>query len=268
MKSPHKRLLLLGSLLLFRLLPAMADDRVMDIITLQNRPAAEIQPALTPLLDASDVVSASGFDLIVKTTPERLESILTLIEQLDKRQHNLLISVIQNSHKTAEELNAEVAVMISPNQIRMQGMSADTRDIGQQHSTQQLRTLEGRAAHIQTGQQRPIQQTTVYDSGYGYPGVSTTTQMQEASSGFAATPRLLGNNEVIIDIAPWSERFVNSQSLETQDVQTSLRAKVGEWVELASSGLNKQTDSNGFNGMNYQTSTRDMHILLKVELID
>lgn len=246
----------------------MADDRVMEIINLQNRPAAEIQPALTPLLDATDVVSTSGFDLIVKTTPERLENILALIEQLDKRQHNLLISVIQNSHKTADELNAEASVMISSNKIRMQGMLADTRDISQQHSTQQLRTLEGRAAHIQTGQQRPIEQTTVYDSGYGYPGVITTTQMQEASSGFAVTPRLSGSNEVIIDIAPWSDRFVNSQGLETQNVQTSLRTKLGEWVELAGIGLNQQTNSNGFNGMNYQTNTRDVHILLKVELAD
>ena len=266
MKSRSKLLLLLGSLLLFRLLPVAADDRVMEIITLQNRPAAEIQPALTPLLEASDVVSASGFDLIVKTTPERLESILALIEQLDKRQHNLLISVIQNSHKTAEELNAEAAVTISPNKISMQGMSADTRNISQQRSTQQLRTLEGRAAHIQTGQQRPIQQTTVYDSGYGYPGVATTTQMQEASSGFAATPRLLGNQEVIIDIAPWSERFVNNQGLETQSIQTSLRARLGEWVELASSTQNRQINTTGFNGMNYKTSSREGHLLLKVEL--
>jgi hypothetical protein len=68
MKSRLNRLLLLCSLLVFRL-PVLADDRVMEIITLQNRPAAEIQPALTPLLDATDVVSASGFDLIVKTTP-------------------------------------------------------------------------------------------------------------------------------------------------------------------------------------------------------
>ena len=188
MKSPHKRLLLLGGLLVFRLLPAMADDRVMNIITLQNRPAAEIQPALTPLLDASDVVTGNGFDLIVKTTPERLQTILALIEQLDKRQHNLLISVIQNSHKTADELNAEAAMMISTDQIRMQGMSADTHNIGQERLTQQLRTLEGRAAHIQTGQQRPIEQITVYDSGYGFPGITTTTRMQEASSGFAAHP--------------------------------------------------------------------------------
>jgi hypothetical protein len=92
--------------------------------------------------------------------------------------------------------------------------------------------------------------------------------MQEASSGFAATPRLLGNNDVIIDIAPWSDRFVNSQGLETQSVQTSLRTRLGEWVELAGSGLNQHTDSNGLNGMNYQTNTRDVHILLKVELAD
>jgi hypothetical protein len=56
--------------------------------------------------------------------------------------------------------------------------------------------------------------------------------------------------------------------LETQNVQTSLRIKLGEWVELAGSGLNQQTNSNGFNGMNYQTNTRDVHILLKVELAD
>ncbi len=240
----------------------------MQVITLQNRPASEIQPLLTPLLEATDVVTGSGFDLIVKTTPERLESILALIDQLDGRQHNLLISVLQSSHKTAEQLNAEAAIAASSSTIRMQGMGGDTRNIDNRHATQQLRTLEGRPAHIQTGQQRPVEHITVYDSGYGYPGISSTTQMQEAGSGFAATPRLVGDNEVIIDIAPWSDRFLNNRGLETQNLQTSIRAKLGEWVELAGGNLADHAESNGLNGMNYKTGTRDIRVLLKVELAD
>ncbi len=245
-----------------------AEETVMEVITLQNRPIAEIQPLLTPLLDKNDVVSGSGFNLIVKTSPGRLESILALLEQLDTRQHNLLISVLQNSHKTAEQLNAELAIAVSPAAVRLQGMGGDTRNTSSQHATQQLRTLEGQAAHIQTGQQRPVEQISVYDSGYGYAGFSSNTQMQEASNGFAATPRLVGNNEVIIDITPWSDRFIHNQGLETQSLATSVRARLGQWVDLGASGISEQTETTGFNGINARTSTRDVHILMKIDLAD
>ena len=247
---------------------ALAAESIMEVIPLQNRPAAEIQPLLQPLLDDDERIVDGGSNLIVKTSPPRLEHIRALVGQLDTRLHNLAISVLQSSRKTADELNAEAGLTLSTNKIHMHGMNADTRDLDARRDLQQLRTLEGQAAHIEAGQQRPINTTTVYDSGYGYPGVANTTQIQTASTGFAVIPRLVGNEEVLIAVEPWSERFQNNGTVSSQNASTSIRARLGEWVEIAGIATDSRSNDRGFNGLNYNTQSDDRRILIKVERID
>lgn len=255
-------------LLLFQQ-PAWTEDNAIEVISLQNRSAEEIQSLLVPMLENGETVTGNGFDLIVKSQPERFEAIRKLTRQLDRRQHNLLISVLQNSHKSAEQLNAEVAVQISSKSIRMQGMTGDTRDADSQRNMQHILTLEGQAAHIQTGTIRPIENVTVYDSGYGYPGAISNTQMQEASTGFAAAPRLTNDQEIIIEISPWSDRFQNRAGLETQDIQTTIRARLGEWVELGGISQHQQVERRSdFQGLNHSTRNQDNYTLIKVDLAD
>jgi len=240
----------------------------MEIIALQNRPVADIQPLLTPLLEANEVATGEGFNLIIKASPERLSDIRGLIEQLDTRLHNLNISVLQTSNKTADQLNAEAAIAVTPTTVRMRGMTGDTRYYDDRRTAQQLRTLEGQPAHIQVGQIRPVENISIYNYGYGYPGVAVNTQWQEASTGFAVIPHLQPNNEVIIDIAPWSDRFLNNNWMTTQSMQTSIRARLGEWIEIGGVGKQSESDKRGFNGFNYATSKNQLKILIKVDLAD
>lgn len=247
---------------------AQADDNVIGMIALRNRPAAEIQPLLAPMLEANEAVSGDGFNLIVKASPQRLETIRSLIGQLDTRLHSLFISVIQNSYQSADQLNAEAAIQLSHPPIRMRGMNADTRDIDQQRTTQQLRTMEGQAAHIQTGNVRPIQNIGVYGNAYGYSSITSNTYMQEASTGFAVVPRLIGHDEVVVDIEPWSDRFTNNGAVETRDLRTSIRARLGEWLEIGGVMEQRQTDRQGFNGLNYSTRNSNQGTLIKIDLAD
>lgn len=241
---------------------------VIEVISLQNRSGFEMEALLTPLLETGDVVNADGFNLIVKSSPEQLDKIRKLIEKLDTRLHNLLISVQQTSHKTAEQLNAESSLAISTGQIRMQGIVADTRDLDSLNTKQQIRILEGQPAHIQFGQMRPITNVNVYNSGYGYPAVSHSTQLQEASTGFAVIPHLNGNNTVLLDIAPWSDRFLNNGGLVMQSVETTLNVPLGEWIEIGSKNDQQMANTHEFNGLNYNARNNDVRILIKVELLD
>ncbi|MGR8931594.1 MAG: type II and III secretion system protein [Gammaproteobacteria bacterium] len=247
-------------------MPVVANDERIEIIGLQNRPAAEVQTLLQPLLETGEGISSDGFNLIVKASPDRLETIRSLVETLDAPLHNLMISVLQNSQKSADQLNAEAAIVASPDTIRMHGMVGDTRDLQSQRSVQQLRTLEGQAAHIQVGQLRPIQNLSSYS--YGYPGISVNTQMQAASTGFAVIPRLRGDNEVVVDIAPWSDRFLANAAIASQSIQTSIRTHLGEWIEIGGSGIQGQKNTQGFNGLNYTTRDHESRILIKVDKID
>ncbi|WFP50025.1 type II and III secretion system protein [Methylomonas sp. EFPC3] len=245
---------------------ALADEPVMEVIPLANRPASEILPLLAPLLDANDRVVDNGSSLIVRTHPDRLETIQSLVRKLDARLSNLVISVLQSSSKTAAELNAEAAIAVSPDAIRMRGMVGNTADLENRQQHQQLRTLEGQPAIIRTGEVRPVHQYNAYQYGYG-ASVYSNTQMVEATTGFAVTPRLVGR-QVIIDVAPWSDRFRQNGQLDTQSAQTSIRANLGEWVEIAGNVDDENSRHSGFNSFNDATRHNQLRILVKVETTD
>lgn len=245
-----------------------ADDGVVEIIELQNRPAAEILPLLQPVLSNGDQVVDNGFSLILKTEPSRLQDLRSLIGKLDIRQRNLLITVLQNSVKSADELNQEASIANTPGAIEMQGYNADTRHLSAHRNLQQLRTLEGQPAHIETGQIRPVDNAVIYSNGYGYPLAGYSTQLQQATTGFAVIPRLTAAQEVVLDIAPWSDHFLRGGAIATQNAATTLRTHLGEWVEIAGTGNGLETQRNGFNGLNHQSRNNESHTLLKVELAD
>jgi type II secretory pathway component GspD/PulD (secretin) len=249
-----------------------AADSIVEVIELQNRPATEIVPLLQPLLSNGDQAIENGFNLLLKTEPNRLANLRSLISKLDIRQHNLLISVLQHSTKSAAELNSEASIAITAGAIEMQGYNADTRNLSSNRSLQQLRTLEGQPAHIETGLQRQVENAAIYNNGYGYPVVGYTTQQQQATTGFAVIPRLSASQEVLIEIEPWSDHFLrgsgSGSAIEIQNANTSIRAQLGEWVEIAGTGNGVQTESNGFKGMNHQSRSNETHTLLKVELAD
>ncbi|MEI8573676.1 type II and III secretion system protein [Methylomonas sp. LW13] len=247
---------------------ALADESVIEVIPLMNRPASDVRALLAPLLDADDRVIENGASLIVKTNPAKLGEIRAVIQKLDARLSNLVISVLQTSSKTAAELNAEAAIAATPNRIQMHGMMGNSEDLRNRQQHQQLRTLEGQAAHIKTGQVRPVQNYSVYDPGYGYgSAVSSNTQMIEASTGFAVTPRLAGN-QVTLDIEPWSDSFQRNGHIETQSAHTTLRANLGEWVEIAGNTDTEQSDNHGFNSFNHSTRQNALRILIKVDQAD
>lgn len=246
----------------------LAADKIVEVLELQHRPAAEILPLLQPLLSDGDQAIDNDFRLIVKTAPERLQSLRQLVAKLDIRQRNLLISVLQSSVKSAAQLNAEAAIAIHPDRIRMQGYQADTRFLDNQRSQQQIRTLEGQTAHIETGEQRPIQNQSFYANPYGYPAIGYNTQLQTASTGFAVTPRLVGDGEVVVDIEPWSEHFLRGGAIEQRNAATSFRARLGEWIEIASSGEQIQSTGGEFLGMNQQTRSNQFHVVIKIEPVN
>lgn len=249
-------------------------ETIIEVITVNNRPASEIQPLLKPLLDESDQVIADGANLLVKTSPERLTEIRTFVSKLDSRQQNLLITVLQSSQITADELNAAARAQInmSTNNVSnttgiIAGHVYQTQGKTARENTQAIRTLEGNTAYIKTGNTYPVQNVQIINSGYGYPAVSTNTEFIEASTGFAVIPRLNGE-QVTLEVAPWSERMAARGQIQSQTAQSNLRVNLGEWVELGGISLNsQQSNSNGLANIR-QTGSSEVHILIKVEKVD
>ncbi|MEQ1529611.1 MAG: hypothetical protein ABL925_09860 [Methylococcales bacterium] len=269
-----KQIGLLLAIIFLQLNFAYAEESIIEVITVYNRPAAELQPLLSPLLEGTDQVRADGANLLIKTTPERLANIQAFVKQLDTRQANFMITVLQSRRSSAAELNAALRTKLAiqndrPGQgnVEVMGHIYQTDDSDANESRQVLRTLEGNAAYIKIGKVYPIQNLQMYQNGYGNIGIATNTQMQEASTGFAVTPRLSGN-QVTLDVAPWSDAMNARGQIDTQSAQTTLRINLGEWVELGGINETETYNSTGAPARIRQTNDNQMHILVKVDRVD
>ncbi len=273
-------------LLLMLIIPTIAlAESVVEIVTVYNRPASELQPLLIPLLESTDQIVANGDSIIVKTTPERLQTITNLIRKLDNPVNNLLITVIQSRNATADQLNAGIGFDIdtplsnpsgsrynagndrNPFQARMYGQNSKINSTHDNQNTQTIRTLEGETAHIKVGNTYPITNYQVYPGGYGYPAVTQSTQLVEASTGFEVTPRLVGQ-QVVMDVSPWSDRFNGQGQIQSQEAQTTIRANLGEWVDLGGVDESGQSAGNTTFSYNRQSRQNNLHILVKVDLVN
>lgn len=245
---------------------AFAEDTVIEVIPLTNRPAFEIMPLLAPLLGNTAQLVDNGSNLLVKTTPDQLDEIRSIVRQLDVRQSNLVITVMQSRQMTAEELNAAAGIQLNvpanaPARTggRVFGHVYQTQDKNADENTQTIRTMEGVPAHIKAGNIYPGQ----YYSNYGY---AIATEPAEATTGFAVVPRLTGN-QVILSVSPWSDRMNGRGQIETQNAQATIRMNLGEWVELGGIGESTSSIHNARGNTRYAGESR-MHILIKVERVD
>ncbi len=250
---------------------SIANATVMEIIPLYHRTAEDIKPILIPLLEGSEQVIANNSSLIIKATPARLEELKRLINNLDTPLNNLTITVIQSKTKTAEQLNASANIRLYTNRHntsklsgQIRGRFAQTEGLNQSDSTQVINTLEGRSATIKTGVTYPVQNINITNSGYGYPSISSNTQLIETSTGFIVTPRLSGD-QVTLEITPWSDHLNNRGSIDSHGANTTIRVRLGEWVEIGGISENSQTTINGTLSHAYSTANNNLRLLIKVE---
>ncbi|MGR9072938.1 MAG: secretin N-terminal domain-containing protein [Gammaproteobacteria bacterium] len=251
--------------------PAAAEEMIMEVIPLQNRIAEEVQPLIEPLLQHEDRVIANGTSLIIRTTPSRLAEIRRFLQQLDTPVENLIITVVQDRDITADEMNASADIRLNvplnhPSNVsgNIRGRYYQIQDRDSRYNTQTIRTMEGTPAHIRVGKVHPVTTTTIHPY-YGYPAVSSSTEFVEATTGFAVTPRLAGDRQVVIDVAPWSDRMNRYGAIETQGAQTSIRANLGEWVEIGGADEDGAFDRSGFLVRERSTRKDTLHILIKVD---
>lgn len=268
-----KTLLLRCLLISLANIPVLAADSTIEVIPLEYRSASEIQTLLGPMLESTDWVNADGNRLLIRTSPERLTQIKTLVNQLDTPQRNLVITVLQSSHADAEELNAAAGAQFEitgGQRSKFRGAIAghvyQTEGGSSDESTQTIRTLEGSTAYIKVGNNYPVTHLQLYNSGYGVPSVSTQTEFVSATTGFAVTPRLAGQ-QAILEITPWSENMNARGQIETQEAQATLKVNLGEWVELGGVDENSRR-INARSAHVWQTNDNSLHILIKVDTVD
>ena len=271
--------------------PVHAGNMTLEIIPLQHRMTDDVVDILRPLVAPGGTVTGMNNQLIIKTTPENLAELKTVIQSLDRTPRQLIISVRQNSGGRVESQQHSVdgrystgdvtigtggphrgrdGLVISAedadgNVIRYQNRNSVSRSTDDNMFT--VHATEGYPALINTGQSIPVPNRTAYASPGGVV-VTDSVEYINANSGFYVLPRLNGD-QVTLLVAPRLTRVAPGRApiLDVKDVETTATGHLGEWIELGGIYQN-------FRGSNRETlsssnvSSNELHsVLIKVDEI-
>ncbi|NQD57179.1 secretin [Pseudomonas sp. CM25] len=239
---------LLASLLLTVSLSAQAAT---EVVPLQHRSSAELLPAAQAFIGKDGTVSAFENKLIVNASPERIDDLRTLLQQLDTAAKRLLISV-DNSDSNFQDNRGNARVIHYGTSNREGGL-------------QQIQASEGQPALIQVGQSIPITST----STDGYGRIQSNTEYRNVTQGFYVIPSLSGDT-VRLQISSNNDRISHERAdvVKVQSTDTTVTGKLGEWITLA--GYNQQSQAErSTSSRSYSTQRgENMTLRVKVDLLD
>ena len=253
-------------LLLFLLQqPALAQGMRLEIIELRNREAAELIPIVKPLLGAQTTLAADGYRLLVKGTPADIAQLKSLVATLDAGLRNLLIdvrtvrrSVVENSSSSAQvTIGDETSVRIDAS--RTSTRARDTNGF-------QVRTIEGRAALVQVGEERGGQIGVVSTIGGHIVTTGGDTQ-RSVQSGVYVTARVSGT-QVLLEIAPGLQRFSGDGARQSVSANTTLTGRLGQWISIAAVDTVSSGEAHGAPGSQIRSGSRGYLTQVKVTLLD
>ncbi|MBL8540456.1 MAG: hypothetical protein JNK68_08795, partial [Betaproteobacteria bacterium] len=92
---------------------AMAQQSVLEVITLRYRTADQVIPLLEPFVDRDGSINGMQNQLIIRTSPANLAEIRKILDQVDARPRQLLITVRQDVDLATAQREAEVSGRVS-----------------------------------------------------------------------------------------------------------------------------------------------------------
>lgn len=244
---------------------------LIEVIDLQNRPATEVIPLVSPLLGPEDAVTGTGFQLIIRAAPATIAQVREMLGALDTAARNLVVSVRRGGLDTSSERGIDV-------QGRIGGPVAEdrlgVRVIGRQTTDrtgdlQTLRVLEGQQAFIRSGESIPYRSPGVILIPGGALAASGTNY-RDLDRGFLVRPSVAPDHRVRLEIQQVDERLsqMGRGRIDTQRVDTVLSGEIGEWIPIG--GIDSQRDASGrwILGAGSQQTTQDVEIHVRVDLAD
>ena len=256
-------------------------DYPIEVIELKARTLDEVLPVVRPLVGEDAAVTGMGNNLIIKASPAQVEAVRKLLAEIDHPPKRLLISVSNQGENLGSTSGyaASADIRIGQGQV---GINSPGRPVGDSQgrialhdadtrrsrtASQQVQALEGRPAYISAGAQVPVRERQEF-SVNGVPYTREVTGLRDVSSGFYVVPHVSGEF-VSLEILQHDDRRTGAGGgVDTQRATTTVRARLGEWVDLG--GIDTR-GSGSRTGLGYATRNQEsttQQIRVKVECLD
>lgn len=266
--------------------PATIAANSLEVIPLKHRSAVEVIPILRPFVDPQGVLSGTGYQLIVRTTPANLVQLRDILARIDTAPRRLLITVRQSAdasdtdHDTRLSGSVQIgggariavpdrrsdgaSIEYHDRNTRLRGRARSTQSRSADADTQQVQVLEGHEALIQIGQSVPVLERSIDP----YGGVANQLAYKDVMRGFYVLPRINGD-QVTLDVSPQHDTLSQQQggAIDIQRMHTTVSGRLGEWLDIGGGGREENRQQSDYS-RNAGTASRDQRrVLLKVEEI-
>jgi len=265
------RALLMALVCVFATSLAQADS--IEVLSLKQRSAEELMPIIRPMLSENEAVSGTGYQLIIRAPADRMAQLKNMVDKLDGAVQQVRITVWRASREEveAEALRAKTRIAVTGDDVdvAVRARVSSTRARAGAEDRYSVTTLEGTPALVRTGVSVPV------PGGYGYYGppraignvVSPGLWYQDVTSGFYALARVQDDN-VTLQTSPQREALSRKGNgiINTDAVVTTVRGRLGEWMELGGTGGSSNDRS---TGITHSTRARESELTsywVKVEL--
>ncbi|MGD2055510.1 MAG: hypothetical protein PVJ15_01790 [Gammaproteobacteria bacterium] len=256
-------------------------DYPIEVIELQSTLLEEVLPVVRPLAGEDGSVTGMGNHLVIMASPDRVREIRQLLQTLDRPPRRLLISVSNQGdavrHSRGYDASADIKAGNARIGINSPGRAVDDSrarisvyDSGRRSERtagQQVQALEGRPAYIGSGATLPLSSSERYYLN-GVPYERHSTQLRNVSSGFYVIPRLQGET-VLLEIRQQDDRpRRGGNGISTQHTATTVRGRLGEWLELGDISNSGDSRSGGLGRAGSTQGYSARQIRVKVECLD
>jgi hypothetical protein len=234
----------------------------LQVIDLHYRTAQDVIPVLQPLLAPGDALTGNDYKLFVRASPATLKQVRSVLEQLDRKPRQLLVSVRRASKGTVEREAAAANVELGTRDSRGSVVATEDSASREGGDVASVQVIEGNSALISTGQSVPL--ITAAAGGGRRPWAASSTSYRDISSGFMVTPRISGET-VTLDIEQRNQQAGANSSVQTQSLSTQIQGSLNQWISLG--GVRESSNSQDSGILNRQYSTRSdaTTIWVKVE---
>lgn len=256
------------AILCLLLASALADERVVKIFQLANRPAEATVEMVLPLLSPEGTVMAETRlnKLIVQDTPEVIARVETLLAEIDQPAPQVRVFVTMNGVSPIYNSQAGVGVSGRGNRIRVTGNAGVTEGVSSSNSQSNLLIMSGERGVILLGQNL-VDVNPYYSfaarAGLVPPGVV----FREVSTGFAVEPRVIGDT-VTMTISPWMGYLSGKGRGEIvfNEASTTVSLKSGDSTIISSGSFTEEVRSQTYGlifGSGTQTSGNSASITVQ-----
>jgi type II secretory pathway component GspD/PulD (secretin) len=215
---------------------AMA-ERSIQVYDVQHRRAEDLLPiALAGLGDRGNASVDTGTNaLVLMGEPGAVSETIALLRMQDRRPRTVVLRHEVARTRDLERSGIRVAWNVGNDHYRIGNavfpdgadrvvIRVDERqDAGTSNFSGTVRVLEGSSAHIATGETVPLETRSRY--------VRSTT-LVTAESGFEATPRILGDGRIRVELVPTQAQVDAEGNVTFTRAVTTVIAKPGETVAV------------------------------------